>query len=167
MLSLQHWIDTYGLEDYLEWRDFYVDDIEQQDNRMIFREFYFKDMQGHLLGYMKFNIEKNDKDPCVYIIDTTSSTGYKHFSPESQDMYKRNGYVPGNDKKWFGKIAFSYVLAYLKEQYPKVRIVLVCAYTHRESKVWDLIDRVSESTKWLITNISWGNDMHMATIFLK
>lgn len=159
-------LEQYGINDLVEGKDFFVEEKVKEDSYMIFIEHFFKDAQGNLQGYMKFHIDKKE-GWCAYIIDTSSSSGFKHFPPEFQDLYIKNGYNKDGVIPWFWKVAFAYVLAYIKQNYPKVRVVPIAAYKKNEDAVWALIARVKNATVWLIHNLSGGSEMHMATIFLR
>jgi len=80
--------------------------------------------------------------------------------------YIDNGYKPGTEIKWFWVTALEYVLEYIKNTYNDIEIVMVNSIPSNELKLNILIDNVVVETTWLISKISWWNEMNYCTIFL-
>lgn len=165
-------LEQYGMNEFIEGKEFSVDVVVNQWKNYIFRvdvhnlEFFFRGEDKSLLGYLKINVELGSS-PVAYIIDTTSASGYKYFSEFTKKVYDENGYSLEKVVPWFWKTVLAYGLAYLKREYPTMRVAPIAAYKENEEAVWDLIARVRASTTGLIQNLSGGSEIHMATIFLR
>lgn len=166
-------LEEYGVTDMIEGVDFFVEEpvslkmwgFPRSETTSL--EFFFRKGRGELIGYMRTHIEISTRGSVAYIIDTTSASGFDYLSPELKAFYREHGYQREKVVRGFGRIEFSYVLAFIKENHPDIRIIPVAAYKNNEPAIWDLIDRVQKSTERLIDRISWGNEMHIATIFLQ
>jgi len=130
-------------------------------NGVVFHKFFFKDLYWNLLSYISFNL----KWEVIYIIDITNWNWYNHMVDETKDIYKRNWF---NHKsyKGFCETSFSYVLDFIKTNYPQINIIPVNSYEAGKNHVLNLIGRVKSKTWQLIDKVTWWGEHTIATIFL-
>ena len=159
--------------------DFFVEIQQEYSDAYIWETFWltnrflFRDSKGNLLWYIRAFIERREnawrtgKETIVSLVDIVSSYAYgKHMTPGMETYFLENGYVPGISRAAFGVKMMEYVLMHVREQYPEVKIVVVNSLEANESHVWQLIEQVKLATGDLITQVSWGWEMSMATLFL-
>lgn len=59
------------------------------------------------------------------------------------------------------------MLRFIKEKHPKVDMALVAAFKENENAVWALLNRVQQTAADIVRKIGGGNEVHMATVFLR
>jgi len=102
-----------------------------------------------------------------YIIDTVAASAFDKIDERGQEFFREHWYKEDTSLKWFWTTMMTYVLRYMKRTHDDINIVLVNALEKNEKIMWNLINKVQDSTSDIIEWVSWGNDMHMATLFLK
>lgn len=155
--------------EYQEGVDYVVSyEAEELSSGGVGYKMYFKNPQGNILAYFVFNISQwYSLPPSANIQTTSTASGFNYFPEDKIALYQAHGYSPDAVLKDFWKTAFAYMLRFIKEKHPKVDMALVAAFKENENAVWALLNRVQQTAADIVRKIGGGNEVHMATVFLR
>ena len=170
-------LDQYGLDRYVQWKDFTIEKLHTTQRNMIVEEFFFRSPDTKaLLGYIKLHISFSLciaplKESITYfsVIDTISASNFeKIFTKTRQEFFRKHGYQDNIHLTHFWPTMLTSVLAFVKQDYPKSRLVNIVSKQKNLRQIWSLVDKTKQDTSGLINKIcGWGSDTYEVTVFLK